>query len=342
MVNALIVGGGRMGAEPSDRLHGILDKGWLPISHAECFLNNKNITSVGIVETNTKRLKYLKEIYPSIHFFSSLDDAFSRINYDILSIATRTPEKKGIIEHAVKKNIKSIYVEKPFLNNLEDTKKILDLLSTNNVNVLVGVNRRYHPSYTNLKKIIDNKSFGDLKSLVFEFGASPLLWSQVHALDLSLFYSGKYKDLSFSFSNIKIDGNNIVSDPVLENGLSTSELGIKSFFMPIDGFNLTANLSEARVELNNDAAEFIIYKKDVNGYFKERKEVLITHNHSATEIAFKNLIEDVIDGTNKSASLMSIDEIYNLSAFTFASIQSCLPNDKKIENIFGITDGKFA
>ena len=125
-VKTSLIGLGRMGAEPSKRLESSVPSGWLPISHLETIIKNKNCLLKGICDLNKKRLNEISKIYGIKNIYTDYKQMLSIENPKFVSIATRTNEKKEIIFNSLDNGAEIIYVEKPLASSVVETKKILE------------------------------------------------------------------------------------------------------------------------------------------------------------------------------------------------------------------------
>ena len=122
----------------------------------------KNVLIIGFGSIGKRHLKILKLIEYNITIytnqnvdgyktFKSLDEAIQFGKPDYVIVANETSKHMEALNTLGKYKIKAILVEKPIFLDLNAT------LKTNNDNIFVGYNLRFHPLLRTLKKEIQNK-----------------------------------------------------------------------------------------------------------------------------------------------------------------------------------------
>lgn len=313
MLKAAVIGCGRMGAEPSMRLEGKVPSGWLPISHAESFIEAGNVNLVALAETNPARLDWVGKHYRIDALFENYRDLFAEIAPDIIGIATRTPDKLDILRQACTSGVKGIYVEKPLANCLRDARTILDETARANIILSYGVNRRYHALYRRARDLIRAGEIGDLVEIIVEFGESQLLWTHPHSVDLMLFLGGQRplevqaeltEESVVTTTALKID-----SDPVVSFARFRFDGGLHGLITKGAGNNIRVNGTQGSLEIAGDGASLHLRKTHgaPNGYFLQHETVFPVSNKSATVVAIEELARNI---NGESIASITSDEIY--------------------------------
>ncbi len=121
-------------------------------------------------------------------------------------IATRTDSHLAIAADAMRAGARGILLEKPIGMNLSEARKLERLARETGTRVWVNFERRYHPAYRLVKRFVDEKRLGALRSIhgqvltwPLRAGANtasadiagPLLHDAIHWLDLLIWYAGK-------------------------------------------------------------------------------------------------------------------------------------------------------
>lgn len=347
-----VVGCGRMGAESSERLYGRISSGWLPISHAESLLHCELVESVYLCESNADRLKYLERKYPQSEKFQDVDSLLLNAP-DILTIATRTPAKKEVIKKAIKKNVKGLYVEKPFANSLSDCESLLKLAKDNNVFISYGVNRRFHASYRKAKEEVERGVIGKLTHIVADFGLGGLFWNHAHSMDLLLYFGGEPLSVRSELNKIEHDEyGNVTNDPVLLNAEVKFKNGISGSVTNIPGYSIKLVGEKGIIAIHADAAFVEKYLLCENtGCFTKHSIEYPLHSKSATVTALEELSNAVISqDRQKFESKISPSEILMGMKLIFGCVESHLQEGKFVKvqdiqseyNIHAISYGNYA
>lgn len=332
MLRAAVIGCGRMGAEPSVRLEGKMPAGWSPISHIESFIQAKDAELVALAETNIDRLKWAGEYYHINNLYENYSDLFKEVSPDIISIATRTPEKLNILKEACNAGVRGAYVEKPLANSLQSAKKILDEATKANMVISYGVNRRYHALYRQARDLIKAGEIGELLEVVIEFGESQLLWTHPHSVDLMMFLTGQrpieahaelVPDSALMVSALSVD-----SDPIVSYAQFWFDGGARGLIVRGGGYSVRANGTRGSIEILSDGASLHLRKPSApqEGYFLLHQTIFPVVHRSATVVAIEELISNT---SGQSIVSISHDEIYMGMQMLWACVFSYLQNGKK-------------
>jgi scyllo-inositol 2-dehydrogenase (NAD+) len=314
MLTAAVVGCGRMGAEPSERLAGSIPAGWLPISHAECLQLLPGVRLSAFVDVDATKLARHGEHYGVTSLYTDFRLMLQDVRPQLLTIATRTPEKASIIKHACNAGVKALYIEKPIANSLGDCRDVL--LAATNAGVVVGygVNRRYHAVYRQARQMLLDGVIGDVVDINFEFGRSQLLWTHPHVVDLLLFLLGRPKIQSvqaqFEIESVSMLGANVIdSDPIVEHAHFVCDGGVRGTIARAGGCTLRIGGSAGTLTVHGDGA-FIQVSRDrgrtQTGYFLDQEFAHPIPTASATQTAFRELIESVKAGTPPAITINEI------------------------------------
>lgn len=338
VLKAAVIGCGRMGAEPSSRLEGIVPSGWLPISHIESLVLSSLFSVESIVEIDEKRRQYISSEYSIDNSFSDYNDIFKDENIDIVSIATRTPMKYDILKKAMRSNVKGVYVEKPLANSLAKTQELLDIAFQENCLISYGVNRRFHFTYRKAKSILEQGQIGRLKEVIIEFGSSPLLWSHPHSMDMLIYFAGKpltvRAEMDTSSFQYNQDENLIDSDPIIESAQFIFEDAVRGSITSGEGCVVRLLGTEGSLTIHGDGAYIQISTKESSSspYFNKQEFIYPTPPKGATVTAFEELAKAVSGELSKEDFEFSIspDDIMYCQQLLFAAAWSHLNKNRYV------------
>ena len=136
---AAVIGLGKIGSSyPSNEV---------PRTHTEVYLKNKKINFVAGVDTDDSARKDFSHRWGhEVPVFSTVKDMLSKIQPDIVSICVPTSKLIYVIKEFSKKPPKLFFLEKPVINNFDNSKSILDAI--NKVPTAVNYHRCWDPSHT--------------------------------------------------------------------------------------------------------------------------------------------------------------------------------------------------
>lgn len=314
------------------RLEGKIPAGWSPVSHVESFIQAKDIELVALAESNAARLKWAGDYYRINVLYENYRDLFRETSPEIISIATRTPEKPSIVREACNYGIRGAYVEKPLANSLQSARKLLAEAQKAGMVISYGVNRRYHASYRLARDLIKAGEIGQLLEVIVEFGQSRLLWAHPHSVDLMIFLSGQRpveaqaELLQDSVS--MLSASNVDSDPLVSSAQFWFDGGARGLIVRGGGWNVRANGTHGSIEILSDGAALHLRKPSASGdhYFLHHQAKFPAAGRGATVVAIEELAANV-----RGQCIVSIshDEIYMGLQMLWACAFSHLRNGTK-------------
>ena len=163
-------------------------------SHAGAYSLNNNYSIDGCIDTDPNALKRFAKAWNISKAYSSIEELLKNNHrYDVISICTPTNNHKDSVLSAILLKPKLIFCEKPLGSNLNEVVKIVEACQKKNILLAVNYTRRWSDDILDLKKSIDNKEYGSLRSIsgIYTKG---LVNNGSHLLDLILFLFG---DLDF-------------------------------------------------------------------------------------------------------------------------------------------------
>jgi predicted dehydrogenase len=336
-LKAAVIGCGRMGAKKSDRLEGIVPSGWLPISHSENFYDLNNVELVALSDNDEHTLKEAGNEYNVKSMYHNYADMLKECKLDLISIATRTPEKASIIKEAISSGVKGIYVEKPLANNLAITSELLSLAEKNDCKFSYGVNRRFHSTYRKAKSLLESGAIGRLKEVNIGFGESPLLWTHPHSMDLLVFYAGKpvraRADLREDSVN-KVDDYLVDSDPIILSAQFEFENEVRGSISVSNGCVVNLYGDKGTLTIHGDGAFIqLSTASELNSpYFHNQNFIHPQPKKGATNVAFDELRQAITGNLTKQDFLKTIspEDIFFSQSLLFACVWSHLNSNQYV------------
>lgn len=113
-------------------------------------------------DNDIDKINKYKLQYPEIDFTLNYEDIINNPHIKGVCIALPCRNRLDIFIKAIMSK-KTIFVEKPFADNLEDANTLMELIKKYNSNVMVGHILHYHPGILKLKSLIDNNYLGDIQ-----------------------------------------------------------------------------------------------------------------------------------------------------------------------------------
>ena len=120
---------------------------------------------VAVCDSNLERSKEYGEKY-SINYYESLDKLLDSEEFDGAFVVTPTSTHTEITMTLLEAK-KHVFVEKPMTYKSSDGEKLAKLAEKNKVMLMCGYIERFNPAVDIVKKIVNEKKFGDLVMLEF-------------------------------------------------------------------------------------------------------------------------------------------------------------------------------
>ena len=272
-----------------------------------------------ICDANNEKSKEYGKKY-SINHYESLDELLNSEEFDGAIIVTPTSTHTEIAMKLVKAR-KHVFVEKPMTYKSEDGEKLVKLAEKNKVILTCGYIERFNPAVKAVKKVVDEKKFGDLVMLEFHReNRIPLHVkdvgiihdTSVHDIDTAnwLFNdmpqvifarAGKIKHEYEDFANIMLGYKNNKVAIISSNWITPKK--IRKF---------TAVCTEAIISSDFLTQEIVIEKEEESQIIKnEKQEPLI--------LEIQNFLDAI---TDKTKQIVKSQEAVNVTKIAEAALLS--------------------
>ncbi len=230
-----------------------------------------------VVSRSDSSAKQMAEFF-DCQYSTNLEQALQDPNLDAVIIAAATPAHAELaILCALAK--KPFFIEKPIADTLENGRKIIDAVEKNNVQNMVGFQRRFDPAYAEAKIRIETGNLGKLEifrsisrdanmgssSLEFHLSSGGLIVDLgVHDMDLARWYMGEVLE-------VQALGGALTDPSLSQHGLHDTAVAILQFesgaFGTIEMARSTAYGHEVRTEILGSKGKVSI-ERDQRGDLK--------------------------------------------------------------------------
>ena len=144
---------------------------------------------VAICDANPEKSKEYGEKY-SVNYYQSLDELLNSEEFDGAFVVTPTSTHTKIAMKLLEAK-KHVFVEKPMTYKSEDGEKLLKCAEKNKVILTCGYIERFNPAVDIVKKMVDEKKYGELVMLEFHReNRMPL-----HIKDVGIIYDTSVHDI---------------------------------------------------------------------------------------------------------------------------------------------------
>ena len=139
----------------------IIGSGLQARRRGQAILDSKGDSLVGLFSDNQETASELSKIF-GCQNFSTAAELFELSDVDSVIICTPPDSHFEYVKMALDSK-KHVLVEKPFTQNSEQSKSLLNLANNSETIVRCGFNHRFHPALLELKQILDGGDLGSIK-----------------------------------------------------------------------------------------------------------------------------------------------------------------------------------
>lgn len=188
---------------------GVVGLGKMGILHAGIVNALEGSELVSVCETDPLLRRVGTKLLKTIRFYGDTGEMLRRESLDAIFVTTPIVTHLPIIETTERAGtVRGIFVEKPLAANYREALVAANLVRDSRIATAVGYQKRYSPTFTKAKSLLDAKAIGQLKSFsaysfvagVFAQGkgwrfdpaqGGALLDLGPHLIDLILWYFGE-------------------------------------------------------------------------------------------------------------------------------------------------------
>lgn len=258
-----LVGCGHMGATADDRAAQWADAAWwLPLSHASAIQATEGADLVAVCDVREAAARAAAERFHVPACYTDFQQLLARETPDAVAIATRTPERRALIEASLAAGVKAIFCEKPLSQTLEGTDALCASLEQSGAAFVYGTRRRFMPIYRHVQAQIAAGRIGEIQTILVRFGTSPLLWTHPHSVDIASFFAGdpmvEYVQADLTLDPALVSADCVDADPVVRHAAIRFHNGIGAFLLPSDSMDveIIGTLGSVTVQANGRALEW--------------------------------------------------------------------------------------
>ena len=265
-LNCAVIGCGRIGCGFDDN-HSNLIK-----THAGSYFKNSQTNLVALCDIDKKKLEKYAKKYKISKTYTSTSELFKNEKLDCVSICTLVSTHLKIVEEAANSGVKGIFLEKPISDSINDAKKIIEICKRNKIKLQIDHQRRFHPVYLKIKKVLDEKKIGEIQFINVYYGAG-IANTGSHMFDLLRMLFGEIKYVKSQYSKNKSQNKN---DPNLD--------------MTIEFFNsITCQINSL------DYTNYAIFNMEIYGMKGVLKMDLIKNEGKLLKISNKSNVYKILE-----------------------------------------------
>lgn len=348
MLNAAVIGCGRMGALTTERTRKSVPSIWLPLSHTEALASLPGYRLVAVCDRAPEQAARVAEKFPGSRPYSDHRLMLEKEKPAVVGIATRTAGRCDIIADCVRAGVKGVHAEKPLAGSLRECRMALSELERKGVAFTYGAVRRYMAPYRLAREVMLSGEIGQLRQVVIEHGSDMLMWGHPHSVDLAMFYRpdavaiGVRARLDIrqgAYSDGVLD-----DDPLLVNACIDFSDGSSAVVTSGHGFNVRLFGETGSVTVVGDGSRVELRKKEGGRpYELTYQELAVGACSSGTQAAFLNIESALTNGCPTGISYIEVETAHRiLFAMALSELQGGgmvrpeeVPDDFRVTGRFG-------
>jgi predicted dehydrogenase len=272
-IRAAVIGCGRMGAVTSEAMRRFAPAAWMPLSHADAVVDQPSLELVGMCDIAPGLLASATARFgvPGYADYRQLLDA---LQPELVTVATRTPERPDIIAAAVAAGARALHLEKPLCNSIAQLAHLEALFADPSLACTFGTLRRYMPIYHRARTLAGEADFGGLNQVQVNMGKAPLMWTHPHSIDLLLFLAADrpVRSVSARFveGSVERQGSRIDGDPVVTSVLFEFDDGLTGMIGQTGGCDVILAGNNGTIAVESDGRRLRIRASEGNDAYWDR------------------------------------------------------------------------
>jgi len=276
-VPAAVIGCGRMGAFPSDRMRDHAPAAWFPLSHAEAIRATPGVTLAALCDRSPEALRRAADRYGVADCFTDHRDLPEGRVPLLAAIATRTPGRAGCMIDLAGRGTRAFHIEKPVCNSMAELERLQTLFDRGDVFVTLGALRRHFPIYRAARDHAAGGTLGTMLETQVELGRGQLFWAHPHSVDLLLFAAqGRaVRSVGARFDGVERKGARILNDPVVVDAVIEFEGGLVGRIGRMPGNDWRLGCERGKVEVLGNGAALRVARAEGDGFrLRESEEAI--------------------------------------------------------------------
>ena len=273
------------------------------LTHAKAYSKNPHFFVKACCDTDLNKLNDFSKRWNITNSFSSVEEIVNkRMHFDVVSICNPTENHSSTLELVAKLKPKVVFCEKPLTLDLKKTEEITRLYKNTGIGLAVNFNRRWMKHIEELKIGIQDKKWGELRTVVSHYNKG-ILNNGSHLIDIlswllgqmSILWAGKpvfdynEKDPSISAVLCNEQGKDIFLNATNSKDFSLFEI---QFFFEKGIVSLENGSMSIKHRVVGESKEFSGYK-----VLSESYEITTDYCYSMDN-AVQNIYDAIHSGTD--------------------------------------------
>lgn len=275
MIEAAVIGCGRMGAFTSEGVRKFAPECWFPLAHAEAVEAAEGLDLVALCDPHEQGLARTAERYGVTRTYTDHRAMLAEGVPDLVGIATRTIGRTDIIADCFEAGVRAFHIEKPICNSVAELRSLEEIFARDDVFVSLGAVRRHFAIYREAVARASSGDYGALLEARVDMGSGPLLWTHPHSVDLILLAAAgrEVQSVQARLGEVERDGSTIVNDPAILAASIWFEGDFAGHINRAYGNDFHLSCERARFAVANDGHSLTVAAADDANPYPETQQV---------------------------------------------------------------------
>lgn len=254
MIEAAVIGCGRMGAFTSEGVRKFAPDCWFPLAHAEAIRQAVGVDLVALCDASEDNLARAAKEYGVSRTYGNHAAMLAEGAPQMVGIATRTIGRTGIIADCHAAGTRAFHIEKPICNSMDELARLEALFARDDTFVTLGAVRRHFAIYREAVNRARSDTWGKLLEARVDMGRGALYWTHPHSVDLILLAAqGRAVEaVQARLGPVERDGKVVRNDPQVLSASIWFEGGFAGHIGRAPGVDFRLSCENARVSVMND------------------------------------------------------------------------------------------
>jgi scyllo-inositol 2-dehydrogenase (NAD+) len=275
LLDAAVVGCGRMGAFTSAAVQKFAPSCWRPLAHAEAIRSHPALRLAALADNEPQALDRAALHYGIERRYLDPRRLFDEVRPALAGIATRTIGRAAILTHAVAAGTRALHIEKPLCNTMAELSQLESLFDRDDVFATYGTIRRLLRPYRGAFAGAASGRWGELREVQVNLGRGALYWTHPHSVDLLLAATAgrDVQAVQARLSGVERGAHalEIDSDPVIESASVWFDGGIEGRITRSPGSDLVLACADAQIAVEADGRSASLYAPEGDDPYPTRR-----------------------------------------------------------------------
>lgn len=158
--------------------YAVVGYGFIGRRHVATLKGFENVDCVAVCDTNPQRLEEVREIYPEIEIYGTIDQLLEESDINGVIISANNNQHKELVIKAAKAGM-NIICEKPAAMSVAEFDEMMEAVDQAGVTLTVHQQRRFDKDFQTVKKCYEDGSLGDvytIKSSLYGYNGNMHDW----------------------------------------------------------------------------------------------------------------------------------------------------------------------